>query len=257
MPVVEARMRPLAGLVEDVADVLRQVRLGFGRARARRIVVRRRERVADVVRVVVAQALLGLERHAVIDRLAVEADRSDRRRAAESDGAPGSIPAPAPARCAPSRCRRRASTIPCTTTSTIVDGSSSVLQAAAPRLRVLDRVGVVHDARRRRRRSDRSSRMSRVWNAGTRCVGRHVHLLGEEERQVARERRLHAVGPLIEEDAVAAADDRAIVVERQRESRARRQAHFARAQQAALPPGLLRTSRTESGSAAAAPAPPG
>ena len=40
-------------------------------------------------------------------------------------------------------------------------------------------------------------------------VDRHVDLLGEEERQVARERRLHAVGPLVQEDAVAAADDAA------------------------------------------------
>ena len=84
-------------------------------------------------------------------------------------------------------------------------------------------------------------RMLRVWNAGTRSVDGHVHLLREEERQVAREGRLHAVGPLIQEDAVAAADDGAIVVERQREARARRQAHLARAQQAAFPSGLLAT----------------
>ena len=76
---------------------------------------------------------------------------------------------------------------------------------------------------------------------GHALVCRHIHLPREEERQVARERRLHAVGPLIQEDAVAAADDGAIVVERQRESRSRRQAHLARAEQAAFPSGLLRT----------------
>ena len=63
-------------------------------------------------------------------------------------------------------------------------------------------------------------------------VGRDVDLLGEEERQVARKRRLHAVGPLVQEDAVAAADDGACVVERQREAGARRQPHRARIQQA-------------------------
>ena len=62
MPVVEAGERPFAGLVEDVADVLRQVRLGFRRARARRIVLGVRERVADVVGEVVRQPALGLER---------------------------------------------------------------------------------------------------------------------------------------------------------------------------------------------------
>ena len=62
---------------------------------------------------------------------------------------------------------------------------------------------------------------------------------GEEERQVARERRLHAVGPLVQEDAVAAADDGAGIVQREREAKARRQTHGARIQQAAPPPGFL------------------
>ena len=56
-------------------------------------------------------------------------------------------------------------------------------------------------------------RMSRVCERRHRCGDRDVDLLGEEERQVARERGLHAVGPLVQEDAVAAANDRAGIVQ--------------------------------------------
>ena len=68
-------------------------------------------------------------------------------------------------------------------------------------------------------------RMSRVWKCGHALRRRHVHLPREEERQVAREGRLDAVRPLVQEDAVPAAHDRAVVVERQRKSGARRQPH--------------------------------
>ena len=61
-------------------------------------------------------------------------------------------------------------------------------------------------------------RMSRVCERRHPRVGRNVDLLGEEERQVARERGLHAVGPLVQEDAVAAADDRPRVVQAEREA---------------------------------------
>ena len=40
----------------------------------------------------------------------------------------------------------------------------------------------------------------------------NIDLLGKEERQVARECGLHAVRPLVQEDAVAAADHAAGVV---------------------------------------------
>ena len=77
-------------------------------------------------------------------------------------------------------------------------------------------------------------------SVGTRDRGRNVDLLREEERQVAGERRLHAVGPLVQEDAVAAADDRAGVVQREREADSRGQADGARIQQSAAPAGFLR-----------------
>ena len=77
VPVIEARVRPLAGFVEDVAHVLWNVGFRLGGAGARGIVFRGRERVADVVREVVPQPPLGLERDAVVDRLAVEPDRID------------------------------------------------------------------------------------------------------------------------------------------------------------------------------------
>ena len=64
---------------------------------------------------------------------------------------------------------------------------------------------------------------------------RNVDLLGEEERQVARERGLHAVRPLVEEDAVAAADHRAAIVERQGEACSGCQPNLARTQQPAIP----------------------
>ena len=114
-----------------------------------------------------------------------------------------------------------------------------VLEAAAPRLAVLDAVGVVHDAAADGAGGVARQDVARLQRRHAH-VGRDVDLLGEEERQVARERRLHAVGPLVQEDAVAAADDGARVVQREREAEARRQAHGARIQQAAAPAGLLR-----------------
>ena len=65
-----------------------------------------------------------------------------------------------------------------------------------------------------------------------------IDLAGEEVGQVARERGLHAVRPLVEEDAVAAAEDRAIPIEGEREARARGETHLARTEEAALPASL-------------------
>ena len=76
-------------------------------------------------------------------------------------------------------------------------------------------------------------------SVGTLHIDRYVDLLGEEERQIARERRLNAVCPLVQEDAVAAPDDRARIVERQRKSEPRRQAHGAGIQQPAAPSRFL------------------
>ena len=102
---------------------------------------------------------------------------------------------------------------------------------------MFDGVVVVHD-----RRTDDRRRVARQDVARLEQRHAHVrgdsHFLGEEERQVSRERGLHAVGPLIQKDAVAAAEHRAVVVERQREAGARRQAHAARPQQPAIPPGF-------------------
>ena len=77
VPVVEARTRPFAGVVEDVPDVLRHIGLRLGRPRARGIVLRARQRVADVVGVVIPETALELDRCAVIDRFAVKPDRVD------------------------------------------------------------------------------------------------------------------------------------------------------------------------------------
>jgi len=64
---------------------------------------------------------------------------------------------------------------------------------------------------------------------------RDVNLSCEEVREVARERRLHAVRPLIQEDSVTPPDHCAVAIERERESRARRKTKLARAEQAAIP----------------------
>jgi hypothetical protein len=63
-------------------------------------------------------------------------------------------------------------------------------------------------------------------------------LSSEEVREVAGERGLHAVRPLIQEDAVGSPDNRAIAIEREREAGARRQAKLARAEQATIPTGV-------------------
>ena len=83
-------------------------------------------------------------------------------------------------------------------------------------------------------------RMSRVCCVGTVCVNRDVDLLHEEEGEVARECGLDAVRPLVQEDAVAAADDGAGVVQAEGESEARRETHGARIQQSVAPAGLIR-----------------
>ena len=113
--VVEARERPLTGLVEDIPHVLREVGLGFGRPRARGVVLRVGPGIADVVGEVVHQPALGLEGDAVVDGLAVEPDRIDaaqlRNRAARLNRARARLREC----CGRSRCRRPASRCPCTT----------------------------------------------------------------------------------------------------------------------------------------------
>ena len=152
---------------------------------------------------------------------------------------PGSRRRQVRGRCGPWRCRRRASTIPCSSTSSDRGRGNLVLQAAGPGLGVLDGIGVVHD-----RRADDAGGIGGQDVAGPvsrdQLGRRHVHLPRVEERQIAREGGLHAVGPLVEEDAVAAADHRARVVEREREAGSRGQPDQARAEQAAVPARLAR-----------------
>jgi hypothetical protein len=66
-----------------------------------------------------------------------------------------------------------------------------------------------------------------------------VDVLQEEEGQVARERLLHAVGPLVEVDAVTAAEDRfGFAGESPREAEARGQTRGTVAQERAIPASL-------------------
>jgi hypothetical protein len=120
-----------------------------------------------------------------------------------------------------------------------VDGNSWYWTPPTPGLAVLDVVGEVHDVRadgtRRVARQDVLSRQ--CWNPD---VYRNVHLLGKEERQVARKGGLHAVCPLIQENTVPTANHRTTFVQAEREAGAWGQAHGARIEQAASPIGLLR-----------------
>ena len=85
-----------------------------------------------------------------------------------------------------------------------------VLQATAPRLRVFDRIVVVHDVG-----GGDARRIGRQDVAGLKrrhaLRRRDVNLSCEAVREVARERRLHAVRPLIQEDSVTAPDHCAVV----------------------------------------------
>src|SRR5678816_4543825 len=78
MAMIEARTRPLAAVAENVAHVLWEVRFRFGRPRIRGIVFRRRERIAQSVRVIVAWSPHRAEGCGVVNRAAIEANRSNR-----------------------------------------------------------------------------------------------------------------------------------------------------------------------------------
>ena len=234
---VEARQGHLAG--EDVVDVLGDVRLERGGAGARGVVLRLRQGVGGVERVPPVEAPLGLERHRVVDRLAVEADGADAAqlghgpalvdgtRAGEGHVADGGVVGPDGVRAHVGHLDHR---LP----------RRLHLHAAAPRLRVLDAVVVVHD-----RAADAAGGVAGQDVAGLvgggELVRRGVDLLQEEERQVPRERGLHAVRPLVQEDAVAAAQHhRALVAEQEREPGPGGEADPARAQEAAVPAELGR-----------------
>ena len=142
--VIEARKRPFTGLVEDVPHVLRHVGFRLRCARTRGVVFRVRERVAHVVGEIVGEPPFEFQRHAVVDRLAVEPNRVD---AAQLRNRPPRLNRTRPRlRHVPDRRVVRAER----PRAHVRDLShrrrpNLVLEPAAPRLAVLDAVVVVHD----------------------------------------------------------------------------------------------------------------